>query len=62
MVVYIAHTMDKYELPIAVADSAQELAKILGTTSNSILSSISHEKKDGKRRRYKKIVVEDIKT
>lgn len=35
MVIYIAHTMDKYELPIAVADSAQELAEILGTTSKA---------------------------
>lgn len=39
---YMRTTTDKYELPIAVAGSAGELAKMLGTTQASVLSSISH--------------------
>lgn len=42
MKLYIAVSRDKYKLPIAVADSAGELAKMVGVTKNNILSSISH--------------------
>lgn len=38
---YIATTHDKYELPIAVCDSAYELGKKLNRPTNSILSAIS---------------------
>lgn len=38
-------TKDKYQLPLAVADSASELAEICGTTRNSVVSTISHYKK-----------------
>ena len=47
---YIAVSLDEYELPIAVADTVPELAKIMGTTVNSIRSAISH-----KARRYHKV-------
>ena len=39
---YIKVTNDKYRLPIAIADSAGELARIVGATKNTVLSSISH--------------------
>ena len=42
MVVWMKVTKDKYELPVAVADSAVELAGIVNTTANSISSSICH--------------------
>lgn len=35
-------TNDKYRLPVAVADSAVELARLVGATKNTVLSSISH--------------------
>lgn len=38
---FVATTHDKYELPIAVADSAYELGKMLGRPANSIASAIS---------------------
>lgn len=57
--VYIKVTKDKYELPIAVADSPMELAKICGTTSNAIRSGIYHEKKNGKRSCFKKVILEE---
>lgn len=33
---YVATTKDEYELPIAVADSVSELAKMLGMRSTTI--------------------------
>ncbi len=36
-------TTDKYELPIAVASTADELAKMLGTSKGTVFSSISHK-------------------
>lgn len=58
-VLYIAVTKDKYELPIAVADSPQELAKLCGTTKNVINSMISHEKAGRIKSKYKKIEIEE---
>lgn len=34
-------TKDEYELPIVVADSADELGEIVGKSGNSILSLLS---------------------
>jgi hypothetical protein len=45
MKLYIKTTMDDLELPVAVAGSAQELARMTGTTAASIYSSISHKHK-----------------
>ena len=39
---YMKVTNDKYRLPVAVADSAVELAQLVGATKNTVLSSISH--------------------
>lgn len=36
MYVWMAVTPDEYELPIAVADSALELAQMMGTTETAI--------------------------
>ena len=47
---YIAVSLDEYELPIAVAESVPELARMMGTTVNVINSSISR-----KTRRYQKV-------
>lgn len=38
---WVCITNDKYELPVAVADTAAELARICHTTSNSIYSELS---------------------
>lgn len=42
--VYMKITNDKYELPIAIADTVGELAKMCGVTTNNIYSAISHRK------------------
>lgn len=50
---------DKYELPLAVADSIQELAKKVNVKPASIHQIISHSKKRGKRCRYIKVRVDE---
>lgn len=49
---YIAVSLDEYELPIAVADTVPELARMMGTSANTINSSLSH-----KARRYRKVEI-----
>ena len=43
---YLAVTNDKYELPIAVADSASELAKMLGLSVYTIYTGVCREAKN----------------
>lgn len=38
---YLWVTSDKYELPLAVADSMEELARMAGVTVGTVTSSIS---------------------
>lgn len=45
MTVWMYVTMDKYELPIYVADSAKELAKLVGVRTDLINSAIWHAQK-----------------
>lgn len=40
-VVYLKVSHDKYELPLAVADSVREMAEICGVPENNISSLIS---------------------
>ena len=35
-------TNDKYQLPVAIAESASELAAMCGTNANVIRSAVSH--------------------
>ena len=58
--VWMKISHDAYELPEAVADTAEELADICGTTKNSICSTIGHAKK-GKRKwsPYVKVEIEE---
>ena len=60
MTIWMKVTKDEYELPVAVADSPMELARILGISSNTINSSISHVK-TGKIKTsvFKKVEVDD---
>ena len=45
MIIWMKVTRDKYELPVAVADSAAELARKLGVSKGSIESSASQQKR-----------------
>lgn len=57
-VIWMAVTPDKYELPVAVADSAEELGKKLGKTANAIYSSICNARKRGHKSQYVKVVID----
>lgn len=57
---YMAVTPDKYQLPLAVADTVQQLARMVGVTTNSIYSAISHgEARNWKKRRYVRIRIDE---
>lgn len=59
--VWMEVTRDRYELPVAVADSAAELAEITGKRKNTISSNISKQKqRNGKRPcQYVKVYIGD---
>lgn len=59
MTLYIKVTQDKFELPIAVADTAGELAEMVGTSRNTVYSSIWHERNGKAWSSYKKVEVEE---
>lgn len=54
---YMAVTTDKYELPIAIGDTAKELGKLLGVSANLIHSSIS-KNQTGKIRKMRFVKVD----
>lgn len=56
---WMAITLDRYELPIAVADTAEQLAALVGCTKNCIYSSVSHSKTKGHKSRYIKVMIEE---
>ena len=59
-VVYLKVSHDKYELPLAVADSVKELSRICGVPENNISSLISkYEHGAMKWTSYRKVVIPD---
>ena len=59
MTVYMEVTKDIYELPVAIADSVEKLAKIRKVSANAISSRMYHCKKRGYWCRYLKVEIED---
>lgn len=57
--IYMKVTLDKYELPVAVAGSVPELASILGVRTESIRSILSLAK-SGRIKRCRYVVVDDV--
>lgn len=43
--IWMMVTQDEYELPLAIADSSDELARICGTSANSIRSTVAKARK-----------------
>lgn len=56
--VYMLVTQDKYELPLVVADTVTELARLTGVKRNVISSAMSHAKKKGFKSMYVKVLVD----
>lgn len=57
MKTFMCVTLDEYELPVAVAESAVELARICGVKRNTIYTSMQHVK-DGSSGKSRYICVE----
>lgn len=57
--IWMLVTLDEYELPLVVADSAGDLARILGTVPGNIYSNIHHCRAAGYRCKYVKVEVDD---
>jgi len=59
MTIWMKVTHDKYELPVAIADSCVELAEKLGKTANNISSSITHSARRGNWTPYRKVEIDE---
>lgn len=53
--VWMRVTNDKYELPVFIADSPQELAKMVGCQVANIRCQLSKQKHKGQNSVYKKV-------
>ena len=56
MALYLKVTKDRYELPVAIADSKAELADMLGVDRTSVYKGLKHHKGMSM---YVKVEVED---
>lgn len=60
MKIYMAVTNDKYELPIMVCNTYQDLARRIGVNKNSLLSEISKGNRNVKNNcKFVKVIVEE---
>lgn len=59
MTLWLRISMDKYELPMVVADTSTELARMCGVAEGTVASSIHHSKVSGHRSRYVKVDIEE---
>ncbi len=55
--IWMKVTSDELELPVAVADTAEQLAQMCGTTVGSIYSSVSKAKHGRETTSYRKVRV-----
>ena len=56
---YMEVTKDKYELPVAVAETTGELARIRGVAHNTIKSVMYHAKRKKSECKYIKVVIDE---
>lgn len=56
---YMYVTDDEYELPLFVSEDAQEVARVAGTTRNSVFSSITRYEKNGIKTRFRRVKIND---
>lgn len=58
-VIYMKVTKDEYELPVAVADTVRELARIVGLKENSISMAMWRANKAGEKCQFVKVVIDE---
>ena len=59
MFVYMKITKDRYELPVAVADTGEELAKICGVSINNVYNTMRSARANGYRCQYIRVKIEE---
>lgn len=59
MTVWMEITLDKYELPVAVAMTRVELARLVGVEPETISEQICRYRKHGMKCKYIKVEIED---
>lgn len=59
MTLYMEVTPDKYELPVAVADTMAELSRITNVKESVVCTSIWRNQKGLFKGRYRKVVIEE---
>lgn len=59
MKIWMTVTNDKYEFPVIIEESIEELAEKTGKATHTIRSAISHAKMRGGRCQYHCVEVED---
>ena len=60
MTIYMMVTNDKYELPLAVADTPKELAEMIGKNVNAIYKAIGRRRSgETKRSIYQKVEIKE---
>lgn len=60
MTVWILVTKDEFELPVAIADTAKELARICGVSNRTVISGALRSKSGKvKKSRYIKVEIDD---
>ena len=59
MRVYMEVTKDKYELPVAIADTPTQLAKICHTSASNIYSSAYKRERGIKKGRFLRVNIEE---
>lgn len=58
-ILYMKVTRDEYELPMAVATSPEELARILDVKKKSILDGVYRRNKYGSKSQYVKVLINE---
>lgn len=58
-VVYMEITKDKYELPVAVADTYKELGEMSGVAPWTICNAIRYSFINGSKCKYVKVILDD---
>jgi len=57
--IWMKVTDDKYELPVLIADSAEELASSVGVSPNTIYSAICHAEQRKRHSIYQRIKLKE---
>lgn len=56
--VYMMITKDKFELPLAIADSAEELAKMVGVLPSGVYSGARNAQKGKRKSKYIRVLID----